>query len=123
MRCHGHRLGRGTPCLAETHKLAERDIARRVRWPDNIEVAVERATPYLLAMSTTGFMASPPDRPETEEERDRRLAYEAEVIACSRAEAAEGRLVPLEAVIAWVESWNTDDELPPPSSQIPPRSK
>jgi predicted transcriptional regulator len=58
------------------------------------------------------------DRPEigreTPEERQRRLAWEAEAIKAARASAAAGRLISLEAVEAWIESLDTDHELPPP---------
>lgn len=45
---------------------------------------------------------------------------EAEIIARSRAEAANGRLIPLEDVVEWVESWGTPNELPPPSTKLSP---
>jgi predicted transcriptional regulator len=51
---------------------------------------------------------------ETPEQRQRRLAWEAEMIAEALADVAAGRLISLEAVEAWVESWDTDHELPPP---------
>jgi predicted transcriptional regulator len=60
------------------------------------------------------------DRPEfgheTAEERQRRLAREAAMIDRALASAASGRVVPLEAVEAWVDSWGTDHELPRPRS-------
>lgn len=40
--------------------------------------------------------------PETGGERARRLAYEAELVAHGRADVAAGRVVPGEAVEAWV---------------------
>ena len=51
------------------------------------------------------------------EETARLRASEAELIAAARASAAAGRVVSLEAVEAWVESWDTDHELPSPSSR------
>ena len=39
---------------------------------------------------------------ETEAERARRLMYEAELVARSRVDVAEGRVIPGEAVEAWV---------------------
>jgi predicted transcriptional regulator len=55
-----------------------------------------------------------PDRPETAEARRQRLAWEAEQIDQAMADVAAGRLISLEAVEAWVDSWGTDHELPPP---------
>ncbi len=46
-----------------------------------------------------------------------RLAREAEMLAAARASAEAGRIVSLEDVEAWVESWDTADELAPPSSR------
>ncbi len=46
-----------------------------------------------------------------------RLAREAEMLAAARASAEAGRVVSLEDVEAWVESWDTADELSPPSSR------
>jgi predicted transcriptional regulator len=46
----------------------------------------------------------------------RGLAREAELLAEAWADAAAGRLVSLEAIEAWVESWGTANELEPPSS-------
>ena len=53
---------------------------------------------------------------ETEAERRRRLALEAEMIAEARASAAAGRVVSAEQVDAWIDSLDTDDELPAPRS-------
>lgn len=50
---------------------------------------------------------------ETERER---LAREAREIAAALAAAAAGRTVSLEAVQAWVDSWETEHELPKPRS-------
>ncbi len=36
------------------------------------------------------------------------------MIAEARASVAAGRICSLEAVTAWVDSWDTDQELPPP---------
>ena len=66
--------------------------------------------------SATTSQDAPPDRPETAEERRRRLAWQAEQIAAARASAAAGRVVSLEAVETWVESWDTGHELPQPRS-------
>ena len=66
--------------------------------------------------SATTSQDAPSDRPETAEERRRRLIWQAEQIAAARASAAAGRVVSLEAVEAWVESWDTGHELPQPRS-------
>ena len=72
----------------------------------------------LLGMDT---VPRPGDRadtvcPETETERQRRLAREAEGIAEARASVAAGRVVSSEAVDAWIDSIGTGHELPPPRS-------
>ena len=56
----------------------------------------------------------PGDAPETPEQRQARLAREAEMIAEAEAELAAGQSISLEAIKAWVASWGTDHELPPP---------
>jgi predicted transcriptional regulator len=53
---------------------------------------------------------------ETDAEKQRRLAWEAERIAEARADIAAGRVVPSEEVDAWIDSVDTDHELPPPRS-------
>ncbi len=58
----------------------------------------------------------PSPRSETAEEKAERLAREAEMIAEARASVAAGRTVSLEAVTAWVDSWDTDHELSQPRS-------
>jgi predicted transcriptional regulator len=54
---------------------------------------------------------------ETDEERRKRLAHEARLIAEAEADAAAGRVIYGEAVSAWLESLGTDHELPRP--QLP----
>jgi predicted transcriptional regulator len=54
--------------------------------------------------------------PETEAERQSRLAWEAEGIAEARADVAAGRLVDAAKVRAWVDSLRTDNPLPVPYS-------
>jgi hypothetical protein len=74
---------------------------------------------YLLGMPTPGIVTDadfPAPRKETAKEREQRIAREAEMIAEARASVAAGRVVSLEAVSAWVDSWDTDHELPPPRS-------
>ena len=51
---------------------------------------------------------------EGEEERRRRIAWEAEGIARARASVAAGRVISSEAVDAWIDSLGTDHELPLP---------
>jgi len=63
---------------------------------------------------TPHLQDDPHDRPETAEARQRRLAWEAEMIAEAEAEVAAGQTISLKSVRAWVESWDTDRELPPP---------
>lgn len=58
----------------------------------------------------------PPPRGETAEEKDLRLAREAEMITEARVSVAAGRVVSFEAVSAWIDSLGTDDELAPPES-------
>jgi predicted transcriptional regulator len=67
-------------------------------------------------LALSDLQGDPPDRPETAEARRLRLGLEAEMIAQARASAASGRVVSLEAVEAWVDSWDTDHELPMPRS-------
>jgi predicted transcriptional regulator len=63
--------------------------------------------------STTKFRIP---REETPDATARRLASETGMIADARASAAAGRTCSLEAVTKWVDSWDTDQELPPPHS-------
>jgi len=52
---------------------------------------------------TPHLQDDPHDRPETAEARQRRLAWEAEMIAEAEAEVAAGQTISLKAVRAWVE--------------------
>jgi predicted transcriptional regulator len=52
--------------------------------------------------------------PETEAERQARIAWEAKGIAEARADVAAGRLVDEAEVDAWIDSIGTDHELPVP---------
>jgi predicted transcriptional regulator len=67
-------------------------------------------------MDTMNLQTGPAPRRETEVERQDRIAWEAAGIAKARASAAAGRVVPSEAVDAWIDSLGTDHELPPPRS-------
>jgi len=53
---------------------------------------------------------------ETEAERQRRLAWEAERIAEAEADVAAGRLIDSAEIDTWIDSIGTDHELPPPRS-------
>jgi hypothetical protein len=59
---------------------------------------------------------APPCRFESEAERQRRLAWEAEMIAEARADIAAGGLIDDAEIDAWIVSVGTDHELPPPRS-------
>jgi predicted transcriptional regulator len=54
--------------------------------------------------------------PETEAERQRRPAWEADMIAEADADIAAGRLVDSAKVKAWIDSIGTGQELPVPYS-------
>ncbi len=55
-------------------------------------------------------------RPETAAEMQRRLGWEAEMIAEADADIAAGRLIDSAEIDAWIDSIGTDHELPPPRS-------
>ena len=54
---------------------------------------------------------------ETEAERQRRIAWEAEGIAEARAELDAGLYVDADDIAAWIESIGTDHELRPPPTR------
>jgi predicted transcriptional regulator len=54
--------------------------------------------------------------PETEAERQRRIAWEAEQLVEAHADVAAGRLVSSAKVKAWIDSIGGDHELPVPYS-------
>jgi predicted transcriptional regulator len=60
---------------------------------------------------------APAARSETEVEKQRRLAWEAEMIAEADAEIEAGLYVDSEEVDAWIDSIGTDHELPPPPTR------
>lgn len=72
---------------------------------------------YLVGMDdfTRSHPGAPSASDETAEARQR-LAYEAARIDQALASAAAGRTVPFDVVKAWVDSWDTDHELPQPRS-------
>jgi predicted transcriptional regulator len=70
-------------------------------------------------MPNMGFMTDagfPSPRKETAKAKEMRIAREAEMIAEAHASLVAGRVVPIETVTAWVDSWDTDHELPQPRS-------
>ncbi len=58
-------------------------------------------------------------RPETEAERQRRLAWEAEGLARARASVAAGYYVTSAEVNAWIDSLGSDNPLPVPYPRHP----
>jgi hypothetical protein len=54
---------------------------------------------------------------ETEAEKQRRLAREAEMIAEARAQLEAGFYIDAADVDAWIDSLDTDHELPPPPTR------
>jgi len=78
--------------------------------------------PGMVKAYMHGMSASHRHRPsqvETDADRKARLAREAEMIAEARAEVARGEVVDFDEVAAWVESWDTDRELPMPRPKTP----
>jgi predicted transcriptional regulator len=70
----------------------------------------------LRDMDMTDLEAGHISCPETEADRQRRIAWQAERIAEARADVAAGRLVGSVKVKAWIDSINSDHELPVPYS-------
>ena len=54
---------------------------------------------------------------ESEAERERRIAWEAEGIAAAKASLAAGLYVDADDIDAWIDSIGTDHELPPPPTR------
>ncbi len=77
-------------------------------------LAVGRRPDYLGRMDTLDPETGHKPRPETEAERQDRLAWEAEGIAEARAELDAGLYVDIADVRAWVDSLRTDTPLPLP---------
>ncbi len=65
-------------------------------------------------MDTLNLDSNPMPISETEADRQRRFAWEAERIAEADADIAAGRLVDEADVDAWIDSIGTDRELPVP---------
>ncbi len=81
-------------------------------------LAAVRPMDYNTCMDTAPSSADRADalRPETEAERRDRLAWEAEGIAVARADVAAGRVVEAAEVDAWIDSFDSEHELPIPYS-------
>ena len=60
---------------------------------------------------------APAERSETEAERQRRLAWEAKMIAEADAEIEAGLYVDADEIDAWIDGIGTDHELPPPRTR------
>ena len=60
---------------------------------------------------------TPDPQRETDAERQRRLAWEAEMIAEADAEIEAGQYVDAADIKAWIDSIGTDHELPPPPTR------
>jgi hypothetical protein len=71
----------------------------------------------LRLMAATNRKTGDIPEPETEAERRRRIAWEAEMIAEARAELDAGLYVDWADVDAWLESIGTDHELPFPPTR------
>jgi len=69
---------------------------------------------YFTIMDTLNLDPGQTPPAETAADQRRRHAREAECIARARASAAAGRIVSSEAVDAWIDSLDTDHELPAP---------
>jgi hypothetical protein len=80
-------------------------------------MAVGRRPDYLGGMDTLDPETGHAPRPETEAERQDRLAWEAEGIAEARAELDAGLYVDADEIDAWIDSMGTDHELPPPPTR------
>ena len=76
------------------------------------------ATMILRIVDTAPLPAddAPAARRETEADRQRRLAWEAEMIAEARAELDAGLYATSAEVKAWIDSIGTDREMPVPYS-------
>lgn len=86
---------------------------RSILCPDYSALAKTRLPHYLSAMSATHTQTDSLPA-ETPEERQARLAWEAQAIEEALQSAERDGTIPLEEVEAWVESWDTPNELPPP---------
>ena len=113
----------GRPDSGNDHVLCgSLPARRRVQPPDTTicnRLPISRRCAYLVAMSDVDVMPGadfPAPRSETAEEKAERIAREAVMIAEALASVAAGRVVSFEAVSAWIDSLDTDHELPVPQS-------
>jgi hypothetical protein len=93
--------------------------SHRLEFPTSPRWQSPAASTTLPDMDTINPAPNDPadlSRPETEAERRRRLAWEAEMIAEADADIAAGRLIDEAEIDAWIDSIGTDNELPPPRS-------
>jgi predicted transcriptional regulator len=60
---------------------------------------------------------APTTRVESPEEQQRRLVWEAEMIAAADVEIEAGRYVAADEIDAWIDGIGTDHELPPPPTR------
>ncbi len=87
--------------------------------PSPSALAIARRQDYIARMDTAprpGDRGDAP-RPETEAERQARLAWEAEGVAAAEASLAAGLYVDADDIDAWIDSIGTDHELPPPPTR------
>ena len=82
-------------------------------------LAVAHAKRYIDAMDTTprSSDSTKAARPETDAEKQRRLAWEAEMIAEADAEIEAGLYVGSADIKTWIDSLGTDHKLPPPPTR------
>jgi hypothetical protein len=71
----------------------------------------------LRVMATTNLKVGDTPQPESEAARQRRIAWEAEMIAEADADFAAGLYVDADDIDAWIDSIGTDHELPPPPTR------
>ncbi len=71
----------------------------------------------IVVMDTMNVDAAATPPRETEDERQRRIAWEAEMIAEAAADVAAGLVVDSSEMDAWIDSIGTDHELPVPYSK------
>jgi len=79
-------------------------------------LATGRRQDYLASMDTLNLETGDTPRPEADGDRQRRIAWEAVMIAQADASIDAGRMVDEAAVDAWIDSIGTDHELPVPYS-------
>jgi predicted transcriptional regulator len=70
-----------------------------------------------MATASLPAGSAPAARPETEADRQRRIAWEADRIAEADAELDAGLYVDAVEVRSWIDSLRTDTPLPPPPTR------